>query len=70
MWEINDVKICTDMIADTEDGSVYFDKNTNEIFIAGKKKWYKSVIFDQKEHNRQVLIEKRKEKLNKLNETR
>lgn len=70
MWEINDVKFCTDMISNPEDGSVYFDKNTNEIFIAGKKKWHKSVIFDSKEQDRQILIEKRKEKLNKLNETR
>lgn len=70
MWEIRDVKICTDMVIDPEEGSVYFDDSTNEIFISNKKEWHKSVVFDQNVHDRQILIEKRKEKLNKLNETR
>lgn len=66
MYTINDVKICTDMTTDPEDGSVYFDYNTNEIFFSKNKKWDKSVVFDEKEYKRN----KRKEKLNKLNETR
>lgn len=70
MYDITDVKICTSMINNPDDGSVYYDYNTNELFIAKKKSWLLSTVFDTQERDRQNLRKIRKEKLNKLNETR
>lgn len=63
MYDILNIKFSSELKNDPDDGDLYIDKDTHEIYFARNKKWAKWQLFDPKKHKQ----DQRKKKLNNLN---